>query len=680
MSNGHIDENYEDYMNYFYDDDLKKEDKLFIRTLLSNSKNKTDKQLRNIRSIIEVLKDEDYKRKGILNLSLSEYFIKEDMKSRLSEMFSVSKQNDNYGFVLDLYKNILRYDSEKVSKSVQLFTNALIPVWHDFYSYVIMKNEFKRTSDNSENENLNEALLERLVCDGLIYLDNDNVVFKKGNSILVEFINQHSSLLEKVSEETWKQFSENGIANLNKMDVQLKKFDHEKMYRKLVDSIIENNLYKLNYENLEEIALYKGVLLDRSDNDTFKHGNLSRLMNSDIIALETRIKNNLSEYVEIYLEFSENDIRDDKECVLMILNSGDVENKEKYIQSMQYHVENLEEVDYRNIWKVLIEKRKVSSTIQNIVRYFKEFDREWKQELIDFVNNTEQDLKVTYEDIIKEFDKITFFQSTLSLNNLKDDRYEDIIGKSNYNLVNDQFTIDGLEDSKVTILMKYDMISMNAVNLENFRKSYSHLLIEFIQSDISGYLELVNPQVDEKEIIGLLNSDLGKENLESILSKISGSKKISLKKIEKNNSAMKTLIENHLKVEDHKLLFTDYSQYEESAKNQIVKIAIEHMQTLLKEDVDKELVISLLNSNINIEQRKKLLIKKIDSFNFEDILSVEARVGIIGSSSFRKIETNKRPTYEVNELNRTILSRLKELDVILSVRANRGKLEATTKS
>ncbi|GEL67926.1 hypothetical protein MPS01_20810 [Marinilactibacillus psychrotolerans] len=669
LSNGYIDENYEDYMNYFYPNDLKREDKLFVRNLLSSSKGDPSKKLRNIESLIEILKNEDYKKVGILNFSLSEYIIDKKMENQFSTILSVARQNHNYKFVLDLYENLLKYNDEKGTENILFFTVTLFSTWKNFLSYAIKKYENKGISEERDN------LLKDLVFDGLIYLNSDNEAYEKENSILVEFINQNSSLLENVSEATWNQFSENGITKLEKMEIKLTKINHEQMYNKLFKSIIKNDLYEFNYENIEEIALFEGIVPDRSGIGKFKHESLTRLMNSENDILKARIKNNLNDYLNQYLLFSDCDTYDIEEYVLLVLNSNNVADKTKikYIESMKYHVENLEEINNKKTRTALILNNKVVPNIQNIIRYFQKPDNNWNKELINFVNQVQHKIKVDYDEVIEEFDEIGFFEATLALNELRDNRYEDIIGESNYKLTNDQFTIKNLQDNKISLLLKHGMISMNSTNLENIRENYRDILIDFIQSDIEAYLGLVTDQVNESEIIGLLNSNLSVENMDRILSTIGNSKKISLAEIKRDHPLMQTLIAKHLKESDKKILFSEFNQYIQSIKNYIVNIAIESISIIIDEniDIDKELLKALLLSDMEISTKKDLVINKVDKLHFGDFLSLDSQLGL--SEKFEKINLNKNPSYDDNPFNSSILERLVELNLIKKKHRN-GKI------
>ncbi|API88398.1 hypothetical protein BKP56_03380 [Marinilactibacillus sp. 15R] len=434
--------------------------------------------------------------------------------------------------------------------------------------------KYKSKSEESNN------LLKGLVLDGLTYLNSNSEAYEKEKLVLVKFINQNSSLFENVSELTWNQFNENGIDKLKKMEIKLTKIDHEQMYGKLFESIIESDLYELNYENIEEIAIFEGILTDKSDIEKFKHENLTLLMNSKNDILKTRIKKNLNEYLNLYLLFSNRDTYDIEENVLWVLNSKNVADttKVEYIESMKHRVENLEEIDEHKTRETLIVNIKVISNIQNIVRYFQQSHKNWNEELINFVNQVQHKIKVDYDEVIEEFDEIGFFEATLALNELRDNRYEDIIGESNYKLTNDQFTIKNLQDNKISLLLKHGMISMNSTNLENIRENYRDILIDFIQSDIEAYLGLVTDQVSESEIIGLLNSNLSVENMDRILSTIGNSKKISLAEIKRDHPLMQTLIAKHLKESDKKILFSEFNQYIQSIKNYIVNIAIESVK------------------------------------------------------------------------------------------------------
>lgn len=669
---GYIDENYQDYMNHFYPNDLRNNDKIFLRNLPFTIFTDPKLELKNLSSVVEILDVKDYSKLNILNYSLLEYLIKKEKLSETKNALATAKRNEKEDFVLQLYKLISSRTHSESEENVVFLINVLCSVWHEFYSTVIQDNPLGSTEYND--------LLISFVFDGLTHLTSKDIEHQNRDSTLAEFINTNSQLLELLSEDIWITYGEIIVYNLETLEIKLNEIDHEKMYDRLSESIIENNLYELNYKNIEEIALFEEILPNKSKSSIwkFKQENLTRLMNSENDVLKARIKNNLNTYLNLYLSFSNHDTRDIEEIVLWVLNSNNVANKTKaeYIESMKYPVKDLKEIDNKDIWKILIKNGKVIPSIQNIVRYFQNDNNNWNEELIDFVNQVQRKIKVNYGDVIEEFNEIGFFKATLALDELSDDRYEDIIARSNYELTNDQFTIENLQNSKVELLLKHGMIAMNSTNLKNMRKNYQENLIDFIQSDIEGYLDLVTDQVNESEIIDLLNSNLSLENMDRILSTIGDSKKISLSEIKKDHPLMQTLIEIHLKETDKKLLFSDFNKFTQSVKKSIVKVAIENISIILDEkiDIDMELLKALLLSDMKISLKKDLVINSVDKLNFDDFLSLDSQLGL--SEKFKKINLNKEPSYSDNPFNRSILEKLERSNIIKMKHIN-GKIRVS---
>ena len=75
---GYLDETYSDYMTYFYENSLSKEDKIFLRSVLDREKKEYNYKLKNSNLILERLRDIDFEEIEILNFDLLENLLEND--------------------------------------------------------------------------------------------------------------------------------------------------------------------------------------------------------------------------------------------------------------------------------------------------------------------------------------------------------------------------------------------------------------------------------------------------------------------------------------------------------------------------------------------------------------------------------------------------------------------------
>lgn len=650
ISDGYIDENYDRYMNYFYDNDLKKEDTIFIRNLYAGQVLSPTYSLMEKGSIVEILGESDYTRAGILNISLFEYLLENGKDRYLFSIFSVAKQQENIEFIIDLHNYLLGKSKFSNSKKVKVWIRKLCEAWDDFY-YQLLNNKHDTT------------VIQHIVLYGLGYLDKDAIKSQNKYSKLSGYINQNSSLFQNQNE-----LYDNTLDNLRELKVEFTEVNYIEMSDELILSIYENNLYALNYQNIREIALYKKIISENDDLFKFKHSNLTYIMESEAEILKVRVKNGINEYMDEYLSFASAEIYDNEEIILFALNTEALERKIDYIGATKNTVKNINEVKDEGLWIELIEKKVVLPSINNIVNYYVACDKSWSQELINFVNNCDTQILVNYEEVISEFGKMNFFGNTLKQNHLLDDRYADILGKSEYKLENDNWQKIELDDSKLNILIKFNVLPMNRTNLNHIRNNHKKYSLTYIKYNFESYLKLVNSNFDENEIVCILNSDLTTIKKEQVLSKLNASKKISINSIEDDDLLLYKIIEKHLRDEDIPLLLKEYSLYTDMVKKEVIDIAVSKYQNIKNYILDKNLVIDVLQSELNITAKIELVKNKIDMLDYNNIILLIPFLNL--SEKYKELSKGKRPKFKNENLNRVILKRLKEIGTISSYEKN----------
>lgn len=664
-----IDETYNDYMNYFYNNDLRKEDTIFLRDLYAGKSSKPNYRLSSIGSIIEILDIKDYSRKGILNYNIFEYLIKNNSLKEMKNVILVASQEKNIKFIVDLYDflagNHILDDNEKN----ELWIDTLSTVWSNFYSNMI--NEIKKLAIDDITSQ------KRLIFDALRYLDSEQIIAQNQDKELVSYLAANSDILKHLNANNWNNTKSKLIKNLVALNTELLNFDIKILNDQLVHEIINENLYKLNYQNIENIARFKNIISHNNDLRSFKEKNLTYIMKSNVESLKNRISSNINEYIELYVEFSNGVIYDSNTIMLEVLNDKRINNIVSYLKASKHKINNIEDVIDKNLWRNLIESESVESTISNIINYYKEYGNVWKPELIDFVNRSQELIEVDYEKAIDSFGKINFFGNTVKLNELKDDRYKDIVGNSGYNIEDLKILGTSLDNTKIRILIDCSVLLINSSNLRYLREYYPDFTIRFALHHFEEYVELSNINFDEKEIIDILNSNIKIEKKERLLSKIDDAKKISIENFKTTSKILFNIIDKHLKDHDIPLLFLKYSEYDSEVRKRIVEIGKQNINLFKSNDCDKKLIFEILKSDLDINIRQKLLIIKVFMMNYKDILSLIPEIEL--SKDYKELMKGKWPKFQKTDINIAIINRLEEIGVISSQGSEDGLIIARGK-
>lgn len=658
IEEGYINEAYNEYMNYFYGTHFSIDEKMFVTNLLVSEKSDYELPLKNFALISAHLTANDYRRPGILNYDLVEYFLETNKRENLESLISVAAINRNIDFILTLYHYLDTKEKISEIKYFKLFLETLNNTWKDFYlATIIEKNILSEMVIDNDKEAINN-----LIIGSLSLTDFHSSLNGTNFDQVISYINEKSSLLLKVEEYDASNF-DYLYSNLKELNIKFKELDFSEMNSDIVSFIIEENIYELNIENIKEIYLHENILKDsETDKKDFKGRNLTYIRNSTIEPLKVRVENEINDYLASYIEFSGNNIYEDNEVVAELLNRDDVTVKEQFISAIQILLKNISDIRDTDLWENLLEIRKVEPTIDNIISYFIEADRdEWPQELIGFVNGTHEAIQVDYNKTLKEYGETGFFLKTLGLDDLEDRHYGSIIGHSGY--VVEEFLIKDLDLSKLEILIQESVIAMNAKNLKFVSDNYPIEVIKYAKKNLKNNIELIANSLNETKFVELIKSGISPRTIDNLLS--ARNRKISLREIDTRSKTFEKILKSHLKEEDIPYLFESYSSCNSATKKEILYLGIGHIDVVIAAASDKNLIFDLLKSEeTSLSERAALIISKTDLFGFKDILELVPFLNL--SKDFEKIAEGGNPKFENSEINQTIIKHLEKIEVLSS--------------
>lgn len=664
-----IDETFNNYMNYFYDNDLRKEDTIFLRELYEGQSMTPNYKLSSLESIIEILEEKDYSRKGILNNNIFEYLLNNNSSEKMKDMIFVASQEKNIKFILDLYNYLTSNHTLEDNKKVELWIKSLASAWIEFYSDMI--NHLK----SEELEDITSQ--KRLIFDALCYLDVEQINAQNQDKQLGLYLNKNIDILNYLNKDNWNKAKIKLTQNLEKLNTEFLNFDRNTLYEEIVNTIIDKNFYKLNYQNIETIALFKSTISENVDPKSFKEQNLTYIMKSDIEPLKSRISNNMNDYVELYLEFSKGVIYDSVTVMLQVLNDISVKNKVSYLEATKHEIGNIEDVLDQSLWSTLLKKESVKLNISNIVRYYLISNKKWEPELVEFVNQSKENIESDFEKVIEDFGEIGFFGKTVKLNELNDNHYRDMIGKSGYKIEDHKIVPTTLDNTKIQILIDYSVLTMSSGSLNYIRKSYTELSAYFAVHYFEEYVDIIRSNFNEKEIIDIFNSSIGTAKKEELLSKIDTTKKISIANLDLTSSILFDIIEQHLKDTEIPILFLRYSEFSLMVQEKIIEVAKKNIELMKSKECDKKLVIEILKSNLDVKIKQQLFKTKVSMMNYEDILSLISMIDL--SKDYKELKEGRWPKFQKTEINIAVINRLEEIGVISSQSLEDGRIIARGK-
>lgn len=111
VRSGNLDETYSDYMTYFYENSLSKEDKIFLRSISDKEGKEYSYKLKDPDLIIERLSERSFEEIEVLNFDLLKTLLNEKYEKKLINFLLLLKETQNFEFIREFFN--LNINEEK---------------------------------------------------------------------------------------------------------------------------------------------------------------------------------------------------------------------------------------------------------------------------------------------------------------------------------------------------------------------------------------------------------------------------------------------------------------------------------------------------------------------------------------------------------------------------------------
>lgn len=713
---GYLDERYSYYMAYFYENSLTKSDKNFLIAVADKEKLEYSYKLDNPNLVNERLEIADFDEIESLNFDLLNCllgFEDNNSKNKKTTIFTQLKETRNFEFV----SSYLRLDNlEEIHR--KKFTTLLYSTWETFFSEV------------KNYENLLENELYMYVVDILQFSKKDDLEKINKNNNIVEYIENKKDFFDfrlylkniQVLEihSNYLHFFD----NLESLDIKFKEleysdtfdaFRHKGLGWTIFESNFKKKRYILNFNNINLMikeVLYRDILSKDIQEPTKFEETLIFLKKekldptdekinelNDILSKELKSKNytiinnglenssylleyleeNMNKYAEIILENCDGKIEEEEEYIIKFLNFEDITNekKEKYIEFLADNITDFSKIDNRNLWNILLSKKKTEYSEKNIFTYFRE--NGFNEILIQFINLKLK--KLSYKGFnFEEEDKSTFFIEVLKCYKLNNEVYSDILKTLEYVDENIRFP-ENIPDEKIDILIKLDVIKMNSENLIFIRNYYESSLNYFIKFNLNKYLEIIDNNLFSQDELLIILSD---EDID-INSKLKllnfSNQKIKIMNKDYPVEVQNYILENNYDYSEFLELIKNFNNFEEKTKEiifNIIKNNIGNFYSNLDKTSPSLIKKFLKGKEIDNEVKLIILINLLDFIR--EVEKFYKYLKLVNSKDYKDlVKRNTSFNIGVNAFNLQLLQKLKEKGFIESFsRVNESIYEVTT--
>lgn len=632
VRNKHIDENYSDYMSYFYEQGISRIDQIFVRSVFDVEAKPFAYTLKDAALVASKISPRYYSQPEVLNFDLFAFLL-QSQNENLHKLLQQLKNNHRIDFVLEFW----RIGKEKK----ELFHNVN-NVWPAIWQEISQANDIQEEDKN------------KYLVDTFYYSPHKDIKRMNIDDIITKHISTCSSFLA-ISEPKITLITD----ALDFLKVRFGAIDYNVSDKDLFNEIYSRNLYEID-QSMIFLVLQKMYQLHQ--NEDFYHRNYSLLLLRPDEPIVGYISDNMDTYISLVCSICSGKITDDQTNALAVINHPDVKQnqKENYINALVTEIEELKAVDDSRLWPSLLIQHHVPCSKENILIYYFDSENAFDAALTDFINTSETEKGLSYNGVVQshgEDKSLAFYKSLLTNNALKDEKYTALL--STFGASYPKFTYEGIDDNKMLILINLKIIQMNSYNLTFIREKYASCRMSFILFNIDEYAQnAINESegnFDFSELKELIKKKIADENMIRLLSFTNEC--ISIAGINVSDAVKKHVLENNYCKDDLPWLVSNYEEESSEIKTVLFTLYIKEIAHIVHNCIKTpfSLLVALLQSS-SILNKSELLTTQLRDLTQEQAIEC---FRVLKMGNLLTVFEGKWPSIEIDDTNTLILEIMK---------------------
>lgn len=434
VTKGYIDENYYDYISYFYANFIDARDWGFVLDLKLNKTHPYDYHINNVEACLNEIPKSVYRKNAILNIDLIDYLAENQIdrmnKMRLLVVLRTTIEGKKYDFLTEYYQKGHHQDMV-----FPLLFEQHKDQWKGFEKYdndkQILKLCWFKYAENGQS------------CEGS----------KKWLNEHFAFMTEH--LLE-IDAEKWCSLISNGAYQFEELN---------ELSGDILKAVADTNAYKLTRHNVEVLV---GSILDMNI-DSVSYTLVNQTEHEQLIEL---VDENLGLCMKSVFAAPESE-KESVDSILGILLDAEVTEEEKisYLKNQQNKI-NLEQAEQKDIRTLALKCDVVEVNWENVVSYLNEVsEKKTDETLTAFVNKNAGELAMQRIDNLVKEDIQNILAQFVSVDNLTYEAFTKVAECfDNWYYENGVPTI---EERRVIVLNEKGMLHYTEKNTESIVERYS---------------------------------------------------------------------------------------------------------------------------------------------------------------------------------------------------------------
>ena len=382
---GYIDEQYEQYINYFKEVSISANDTKFVLYVVQEKSIPWDYRLDNPKSVVEALQENDFRRIYVYNYYLMDYLI-ESRRFENCLKCVIESICENIGYSIPFLSEFL-----KRSSNIDRFIPKLFDKWKDAADYIYYSN-----LPNNEKCQYFVYMIDYCDLGQIINLNSENSITK--------FIVETSDLLRMAFTNTLN--SKNDISKwetvLDTLKIKFVSLNIDGVKHKLLDYIFDQNLYVINKEMISIIVGYK----DKNLQSVFNKQIYTTINKLNYKPLINYVNSNIKTFIDDVFLSEDNDNEDLVNLIELMEKAIELDDStyKSIFEHKKFNVylNDIIQIDYstltnitqKDVWDCILKYNHITPCWKYVIEYWDEYG--YSDTLSQFVENNISKISRTY--------------------------------------------------------------------------------------------------------------------------------------------------------------------------------------------------------------------------------------------------------------------------------------------
>lgn len=342
ITSGYLDENYQVYISNFHEGKLTIADYEYLQSIRSLQNITPEQILDNPKEVCDRMRTEEFNSPAVYNINLIDFLVektrKKDDDNRVSALNYISRHiSDSETFIskyLDFGKNVKNFTIQLSilwpEMAIELFP---FPFGSDVISLVLNNIEADYVANNMNTNNKLKLVIE----------EHANSIFASELQIPKD------------------------LTVLKQLDIKFNSIENFSNFPELINYIYQNNLYKINVENILFIMMHFYQIKNKKIITTSNYSRISSLPNEP---LAKYIQDNIEDYIKSVFMLLKDNSGEDEESIIELMNNKIIPLgiRENILISRKSIVSDIESIP-TELWTLALVEEKVKVTWENIEQY-----------------------------------------------------------------------------------------------------------------------------------------------------------------------------------------------------------------------------------------------------------------------------------------------------------------------